>query len=343
MPDLLKNARAFQTALINWYAGAQRPLPWRTEPSLYRTVVSELMLQQTQVKTMLPYYARWLKRFPDFEHLAAAPAEDVLKHWEGLGYYSRARNLHKLAQRYITLDPKPMTADEWQTLPGIGPYTSAAISSIAKNYPAAVVDGNVVRILARLTGDERTFKNNGEAVKAFTGVAADMLDPEHPGDHNQAMMELGATVCLKHTPLCTVCPVVQFCRAAAHGNAASLPRIQRKTTEKVEIDRLWIRSKDRVLLHRIPETAAQLAGQYELPGIHDLNARPKLGPRLLIKSRSITHRRIRETIYALAPAEDPEVLAAADPQLIWIALSELENITLSGPHRRWVGELLAID
>ena len=168
------------------------------------------MAQQTQIKTMLPYFARWMERFPDFESLASAPAEDVLKHWEGLGYYSRARNLHKLAQTYVTLKQKPRNREEWQQLPGIGPYTSAAISSIALGQPDAVVDGNVVRILARLTDDARTFKSNGDAVKALTATADELLDTKNPGDHNQAMMELGATVCLKSKPLCTVCPWFNF-------------------------------------------------------------------------------------------------------------------------------------
>ena len=194
--DLFSNKAIFRKMLAAWYATAQRPLPWRSEPSLYRTVVSELMAQQTQIKTMLPYFKRWMQRFPNFTTLADAPAEDVLKHWEGLGYYSRARNLHRLAKEYVTLDPKPANREEWQRLPGIGPYTSAAITSIALGQADAVVDGNVVRILARLTDDAHIFKNNGEAVKAFTARADELLDNKNPGDHNQAMMELGATVCL---------------------------------------------------------------------------------------------------------------------------------------------------
>lgn len=325
---------AFRRDLLQWYQAAQRPLPWRTEPSLYRTVVSELMAQQTQIKTMLPYFERWMQRFPNFQALADAPAEDVLKYWEGLGYYSRARNLHKLAQTYVAMEPKPKTAAEWQALPGIGPYTSAAISSIAQNYPAAVVDGNVVRILARLTHDTRSFKNNGEAVKAFTAIADEVLNSENPGDHNQAMMELGATVCLKHNPLCTVCPVVQYCAGAASGEADDLPRIQRKATEKVELNRFWVRENNRVLLHRIPLDANQLAGQYELPLDRHLNLKPS-GKPILTKSRSITHRRIKESIYR--PKHD---ITNAGTDLHWVDVNEIEQITLSGPHRRWIQELL---
>ena len=337
MPNIALQTTAFQDALAEWYVQAQRPLPWRTEPGLYRTVVSELMAQQTQIKTMLPYFERWMRRFPDFEALAEADSEEVLKHWEGLGYYSRARNLHKLAKEYVALDTKPQTQSEWQTLPGIGPYTSAAISSIAHGYPAAVVDGNVVRILARLTNDERPFKNNGDAVKTFTPLADQVLNHDSPGDHNQAMMELGATVCQKSKPLCTVCPVIRFCRAAAMGAPEALPKIQRRTTEQVAIDRLWIVEQGKILLHRIPINAKQLAGQYELPHTEHLGIQTPKGKPLATKTRSITHRRIKEKIYPCPQAPDLNELE----DLYWIALAEIETITLSGPHRRWIRELLS--
>lgn len=327
----------FRQALARWYATAQRPLPWRTQPSLYRTVVSELMAQQTQIKTMLPYFERWMQRFPNFESLAGAPTDDVLKYWEGLGYYSRARNLHRLSKEYLALETKPQTRGDWQKLPGIGPYTSAAISSIAQGEAVAVVDGNVVRILARLTGDTRIFKNNGEAVKAFTSQADEVLDPENPGDHNQAMMELGATVCLKHRPLCTVCPVVQFCTACKNGNQDELPKIERKATVKVEIDRAWILHDGQLLLHRIPESSGQLAGQYELPKLENVVNTQSEKRLIASKSRSITHRRIKEHIYETMLTHSPE-----SDSFEWIAVSELETITLSGPHRRWIGELLSL-
>jgi len=333
--QIKSETQQFHKALAEWYASAQRPLPWRTEPSLYRTVVSELMAQQTQIKTMLPYFARWMQRFPDFVALAEAPAEDVLKHWEGLGYYSRARNLHKLAKEYVSLEPKPRTREEWQQLPGIGPYTSAAISSIALGEPAAVVDGNVVRILVRLTDNARVFKNNGEAVKAFTATADEVLDPKNPGDHNQAMMELGATVCLKHKPLCTVCPVVKFCAAVKSGRQDELPKIERKATIQVEINRAWITKGSKLLLHRIPESSGQLAGQYELPKLEAVTTAKSEKRLIASKSRSITHRRIKEQIY------ETKVRGKIDESMQWVALDTLESITLSGPHRRWVSELLS--
>eukprot|EP01034_Spumella_vulgaris_P018705 gene18705-23917_t len=141
----------FSVALLDWYRLNARRLPWRDAPSLYKTVTSEFMLQQTQVKTVLPYFARWHAALPDFAALAAAPESQVLKLWEGLGYYSRARNLHRLGKAVAALPAPPRTPAKWQELPGVGPYTAAAITSISFNAPVACVDGNVVRILARLT------------------------------------------------------------------------------------------------------------------------------------------------------------------------------------------------
>lgn len=328
------NKSGFQAALAEWYAEARRPLPWRTDPSLYRTVVSELMAQQTQIKTMLPYFERWMARFPDFQTLAGAEEPEVLKHWEGLGYYSRARNLHKLARCWVASEPKPRTRETWQAMPGIGPYTSAAIASIVFDQPVAVVDGNVVRILARLTDDARSFTSNGEAVKAFTPLAQDLIDPQRPGDHNQAMMELGATVCLKRKPLCTLCPVARFCAGRSRPDLAAIPNIQRKATERVAIDRAWALRDGAILLHRIPETAGQLAGQYELPQLAALAAGKPGTPALLTRTRSITHRRIRETIY---PVKPPRQLP---PACHWVLIGELDSLTLSGPHRKWVEELI---
>src|SRR4051812_46609530 len=147
----------FQAALLGWYRLHARALPWRESPTLYKTVVSEFMLQQTQVKTVLPYFARWLQALPDFASLARAPEARVLRLWEGLGYYSRARNLHRLAREIAPRRAAPRTPAEWREFPGVGPYTAAAVTSIAFDQPAACVDGNVVRILSRLTADDTEF------------------------------------------------------------------------------------------------------------------------------------------------------------------------------------------
>ena len=327
----------FRKALSAWYTVAHRPLPWRTQPSLYRTVVSEFMTQQTKIKTMLPYFSAWMKSFPDFDSLAKAEDRDVLKHWEGLGYYSRARNLHKLAKAYVNLKIKPQSREEWQQLPGIGPYTSAAISSIALGQANAVVDGNVVRVLSRLNDDDRMFKNSGLAVKAFAATADSLIDDKNPGDHNQAMMELGATVCLKNRPLCTICPVSKFCVAKERGTQEDRPKIESKAIVKIEIDRAWVRKGDRLLLHHISESSNQLAGQYELPELKMISEHISDKRLLLSQSRSITHRRIKEHIYKCTTKE------RNDDLLEWVSIGRLEGITLSGPHRRWVRDLLEID
>ena len=332
---------AFQSALLSWYRDHRRSLPWRETASLYRTVVSEFMLQQTQVKTMLPYFARWMERFPDFQTLAKADESTVLKLWEGLGYYSRARNLHRLARELEVLPTPPRTSAEWEHLPGIGPYTAAAISSIAQHQPAAVVDGNVVRILARLLGVDQSF-SSAEAVTYFRPVARSVLNLKAPGDHNQAMMELGATVCQKHQPLCTVCPVVQFCRAAAEGRVAEIPNLRKKNIIMRSVERIFLRRDDAVLFHRIPEEARRLAGQYELPEAGILATLDVgRGELLLEKSRSIANERIREHIHAgVRPANGLQV-EVEGANLHWIKLNDLERITLSGPHRRWVRQLVA--
>lgn len=337
-PDLISSRNKFQSALHGWYRVYQRKLPWREAPSLYKTVVSEFMLQQTQVKTVLPYFARWLVRFPDFAALAAADEADVLKHWEGLGYYSRARNLHKLARALVAMPAPPRTAAAWEELPGIGPYTSAAIASLACGDAAAVVDGNVVRVLARLTGDATAFADNGSAVKAFRERAAGLLDPAHPGEHNEAMMELGATVCLPRSPLCTVCPLVKHCVAAARGDAEDLPKIARRKTERVLVWRAWCERGGALLLHRAAAGARRLAGLHELPTAEQAGVAAQLleaAPRLLTRKRGITHHLIEERIVECAP---PKRLPSAE--LVWVPLAELDTVTLSGPHRRWVREIL---
>ena len=216
--SLLGDIPGFQRALLSWYRTHRRRLPWRESPSLYGTVVSEFMLQQTQVKTVLPYFARWMETLPDFQSLAKADEARVLKLWEGLGYYSRARNLHRVAKAVAAMPTPPRTAQEWRSLPGIGPYTAAAITSIALGEPEACVDGNVVRILSRLSADGSAFRDSASAAKAFTPIAEKVLTRDSPGDHNQAMMELGATLCSRTTPACP-----GLVRSRAQGRSRVLP------------------------------------------------------------------------------------------------------------------------
>lgn len=339
-PASLAAARTrFRRALLDWYGKNARPLPWRETPSLYRTVVSEFMLQQTQVKTVLPYFARWQTEFPDFAALAAAPESRVLRLWEGLGYYSRARNLHRLSRAIADLPSPPTTPAEWRELPGVGPYTAAAITSISFRAPVACVDGNVVRILARLTANPKRFPDSATAAKVFTPLANDLLNPADPGDHNQAMMELGATLCTRQNPRCGECPVRTFCAAAKAGTPERFPSFAPKQIEKREVVRVWCRRGKALLLHRAPATAQRLAGQHELPTAEQFGLPATVvtrGPWLGQKTRSITRYRISETIHACPPPDD-----ALPADLIWVPLAKLESITLSGPHRRWVREILS--
>lgn len=339
-PILISQRQPFQTALHAWYRVHHRKLPWRDAPSLYQTVVSEFMLQQTQVATVLPYFGRWLRELPDFATLAAAPESKVMKLWEGLGYYSRARNLHKLAQAYVAMPRPPRTPAEWRELPGIGPYTAAAITSISFGEPAAVVDGNVVRILARLTGAGRLFRDGTEAVKDFTPLADALVVGSNPGEHNQAMMELGATVCFRQNPRCPTCPVAKFCAARQAGTPEKFPRLKPKVIEQKTVARLWCIDRDRLLLRRGHAQAKRLAGLHELPEASDLGVKPAAKSLLAVKRRAITRFQITESIYAVKPTAALRQLIAKAGSLEWVPLPQLDRITLSGPHRRWIGELI---
>ena len=337
--SLLAAKPAFQRALADWYRAHARVLPWRESPSLYKTVVSELMLQQTQVKTVLPYVARWLAEFPDFAALSAAPEARVLKLWEGLGYYSRARNLHRLARNLAALPAPPRTAAEWQELPGVGPYTAAAITSISFGAPAACVDGNVVRILARLTADATPYRDSASASKAFTPLANALLPAVHPGDHNQAMMELGATVCFRQSPLCLTCPVREFCAAGRQGDPGAYPRLAPKKMEQLSVTRVWSERQGALLLHLTAADARRFASMHELPTAEQAGLDETLvtrGKLLAKKRRGITRYQVTESIYAAAAPR-----GKLQPGLVWVPFATLDTLTLTGPHRRWINELLA--
>ena len=334
---LNQNLDDFRKQLLDWYDREHRKLPWRVEPSLYRTVVSELMCQQTQIATVLPYFDRWMKALPDFEALAAAPEEKVLKLWEGLGYYSRARNLQKLAKAVGTMERYPTDAKGWQKLPGIGPYTAAAIASINLGETIAVVDGNVIRVISRLTADDREFKDGPSAAKLLQEIANELQEPSRPGDYNQATMELGALICTKHNPLCTVCPVVDLCAAASTGQQEAFPKLAAKKVTKVEIPRAWVldEKKQELLLAKIPDTARRLAGHFELPELAMLGQKATKTNLRAKKSRGISNQRISEPIYsAKAPKSLPK-------NHLWVKIQGLEKVQLTGPHRRWIHELLA--
>ncbi len=262
--DSLRPAAA---RLLRWYARAARDLPWRHTHDPYAIWVSEVMLQQTQVAKVIPYYTRFLKRFPTRAALARASLRDVLHVWEGMGYYARARNLHRAARKMQAERPQawPRTAEAWQRLPGVGRYTASAIASIAFGEAVPVLDGNTRRVLARLAdyaGDARSPLGEAHLLE----IAARMISSRRPGSFNQALMELGATLCTPRAPQCTRCPLRVSCRSYARGTQAvrPAPRAARRVP-------LWdvacavVRRADRVLIAQRPSTSL-LGGLWEFPG-----------------------------------------------------------------------------
>ncbi len=262
-----RDLRTFRTQLLGWFRQFQRDLPWRRTKDPYRIWLSEIMLQQTRVAAVIPYYERFLERFPDVNALAAAPQEEVLRLWSGLGYYSRARNLQHAAQQIVAKHGEVFPRDEAEALklPGIGRYTAAAILSIAYGAKHAVLDGNVARVLARIfavRGDLRDTKRwQGLQTQADT-----LLEPKSPGDWNQAMMELGATLCAPRAPQCLLCPVSQFCRARKLGLAESLPaaRKKRATVEIALASAVLLDPRGRTLLLPPPQSARAYPQQSEV-------------------------------------------------------------------------------
>jgi A/G-specific adenine glycosylase len=219
----------FRKQLLPWFGQFQRDLPWRRDKDPYRIWLSEIMLQQTRVAAAIPYYERFLQHFPNIHALAEAPQEEVLRLWSGLGYYSRARNLQRAAQQIVAKHGAqfPKDEDEALALPGIGNYTAAAILSIAYGKKLAVLDGNVARVLARL-GAIRGDLRESPRWQSLQQAANALLDPASPGDWNQAMMELGATLCTPRAPQCLLCPVSSFCEARKLGIADVLPEKRKK-------------------------------------------------------------------------------------------------------------------
>ena len=242
----------FRKALTVWYNQAKRELPWRTSRDPYEIWVSEVILQQTRVQQGMDYYHNFLQSFPDVQSLAMAKEEEVLKVWQGLGYYSRARNMHHAAKT-ILLDHEGKFPEDYlsiRKLKGIGDYTAAAISSIAFNLPYAVVDGNVFRVLSRLFGISTPIDTN-MGKKEFYLLAQMMLDIEHPGEFNQAMMEFGAIQCIPNKPLCQRCPLVMRCQALLTRTVDSLPvKTKQPKQKKRYLNYLYIYNTEQLFLEK---------------------------------------------------------------------------------------------
>jgi A/G-specific adenine glycosylase len=258
----------FQKQLLGWFRQFQRDLPWRRTRDPYHIWVSEIMLQQTRVAVVISYYERFLKRFPDVRALAEAPEEEVLRLWSGLGYYSRARNLQKAAREIFAKHGGkfPEKAEQVLELAGIGRYTSAAILSIAFGQETSVLDGNVARVVARL-GAVRGDLREAKRWQSLQESADHLLDANSPGEWNQAMMELGATVCTPRSPQCLLCPVAEFCRARQLGIAESLPvkRQKRPTVDVVLAAAVFRDRQDRTLLLPPPQRVKKTGKANDVP------------------------------------------------------------------------------
>ncbi len=256
-----------QKALLEWFQKIQRPLPWRVNYKPYEVWISEIMLQQTQVKTALPYFDRWMTALPTIQAVAAAPEEQVLKLWEGLGYYSRARNLKKAAQQIVDVHDGefPSNYEAILALPGIGRYTAGAISSIAFNKNESLVDGNVIRVLSRLF----LYRKNTRlpaAQRKMWEWAEQILPKGQARYFNQAMMELGALVCSPKSPECDTCPLSAKCLAFKKGETESIPdRGPKKTLKNITVALGVIRKRDKVFIQKRP-SAGLMAGLWEFPG-----------------------------------------------------------------------------
>jgi A/G-specific adenine glycosylase len=322
--------------LIDWFRAHARILPWRADRTPYRVWVSELMLQQTTVAAVVPRYERFLKRFPSLESLAAASEQEVVEEWAGLGYYARARNLHRAAR--LAGAELPGTYGGLRALPGIGDYTAGAILSLAFGVAAPCVDGNVRRVIARLDGRDR-------GVKELRARAAELVPADGPGEWNEALMELGATVCLPRGPRCGACPLAGACRARAEGTVEELPAAKaRAATVREEASYAWIERRGRVLMGRRPP--GPLGGLWELPGEQvargdlaaalrqKLGAAARIGERRATASHTITHHRISASLFDARIAGKPRPVGY--DELKWCAPSGLEKLAVTAATRKLI-------
>ncbi|MDP2311433.1 MAG: A/G-specific adenine glycosylase [Pseudomonadota bacterium] len=326
------------TALLAWYRAHRRSMPWRDEVSPYRTLVSEIMLQQTRVDTVIPYFQRFIGEFPTAEALAAAPLERVLERWSGLGYYSRARNLHAAAKAVAAEGGFPQDAEGLRGLPGVGPYTAGAIASIALGLDEALVDGNVERVICR----QMAWAEDPKRIKARLWEQARAWLPKgEAGDFNQALMELGATICTPSAPSCLLCPVRAGCAGVDGPERYPAKAPKAAVPEAVAVAAL-LRDDGRVLLARRPATGL-LAGLWELPGAlgADLGAAltERVGLTLLdatplgTVTHVFSHLRLHTTVYT-AQAHGIAAAGGGYQEVRWVPAAEVDGMALSTLTRR---------
>ena len=306
-----------------WYQTAARDLPWRRTRDPYAIAVSEFMLQQTQVVTVLPYYARWMRQFSDWKSLATAKEETVIKAWEGLGYYRRARNLQALARAVVAAGGElPRNGEGLRALPGIGPYTAAAIGSISFDLPLAVLDGNVMRVLTRLLAlrDDIALPKTRAKLQV---VADEFLDLRDPATHNQAVMELGATICVPRKPLCLLCPLKRDCLGRAQAEEFPV-KTRTKIIKRVETV-VIIRQGDKIYAEQVPEGRPW----------HGLWRFPDFDPARMREGRAVTEIRYGITKYAVTM----RVMEAAWRRGAvvlgrYLNGTEIAEVAFAAPHRK---------
>ncbi len=352
-----RHRAAFRDALPAWFDTARRAMPWReTGPDgrrdPYRVWLAETMLQQTQVATAAPYFERFVAEFPTVAALAAAPLDRVLVLWEGLGYYSRARNLHRAAQAVAVEHGGrvPATADAFGALPGVGPYTTAAVLSLAYDVPLAVLDGNVVRVLARVFAVEADSKAPRTRA-ALQDVATDLLDADRPGRWNEAVMELGATVCTPKAPACPACPVNGVCAARALGTPEAFPvsAPRRAIPQATVAVGLVTDDAGRVLMQRRPEHV-MLGGLWEFPGgkvepgetpaaacareLHEeLGITVEVGREVAIVDHTYSHLRVRLHAFRCRITAGEPRTVTGEP-MRWLAPDELNAVAVPRASRK---------
>jgi A/G-specific adenine glycosylase len=329
--------------LLEWYERSRRDLPWRNTRDSYAIWVSEIMLQQTRVAVVVERYQAFMARFPTLASLASAPEQEVLALWSGLGYYRRARMLHMAAQfvveRYQGNLPK--TADELRSLPGIGSYTAAAIASIAHGERVAVVDGNVERVLCRLEGWKAGGRADGGALirRKIEKLAAELVCSERPGDSNQALMELGATLCSPRNPQCLVCPVASDCKTQGeHQTVPRPPMICRETAHALSVRtvRREGQTHREVLLEQRPASLTVMPGLWELPTLREADV-PDEELRLTVR-HAIMQVNYRVRVRTVSE-DDIDAITAPGGERRWVPLGEAAGMALTGLTRKVLGRL----
>jgi A/G-specific adenine glycosylase len=352
--------QGIRTSLLVWFGANARKLPWRVRYTPYAIWISEIMLQQTQVKTMLPYYHRWMERFPEVRGVARAPEEDLLKYWEGMGYYTRARNIHRTAQVLVRDFGAafPRDFNLLLGLPGIGRYTAGAIMSIAFNADYAAVDGNVVRILSRLF-DLAAPVQERESQKAFWSIAERLLPRGKARSFNQALMDLGALVCTPKNPLCGQCPLGTLCQGLQAGSVDSRP-VVRKTRDIVPIQVVVgiLFREGKIFIQKRPP-AGLMPHLWEFPGgklepgetpqkalVREFHEELELTIREVRKLALIRHNytRFRVTLHAFTceldgASQQPVLHSAVDGH--WVTREELDRYAFPAANRKLIGLLQA--